>query len=97
MQMYHVVLMKHGPHWENQQTPDGRDIRTQVINDIKLAAEDGLVVDAGLVDDETDVEFILILNVETKYEALELLSAVPSVRDGVFEPEVHSWYADKLD
>lgn len=97
MQMYQLVLVKHGPDWKGQDTKEGMDIRMEVIEKIKQAAKAGMVVSAGLVNDETDVEFILVLNLETKYEALELLNQAPHVKDRMYQPEVYSWFASKME
>lgn len=97
MQMYHVVLIKQGPKWESMHSKEGQDIRTEAIANIKKAAKEGLIVSAGLVNDETDVEFIFVLNVETKYEALDLLNKSPNIKNGVFAPEVYSWFATKIN
>ena len=95
MQMYHVVVVKHGPNWVSQHSQEGADIRMEVIENIKKGARSGLIVSAGLVNDETDAEFIVILDVETKYEALEILNAAPNYKNGVFAGEIYSWFAPK--
>jgi len=93
VQMYQVVLMQHGPNWKSQADQEGMDNRMVAIENIKKAAREGLVVAAGLVNDETNVEFILVLNVETKHEALALLDQAPNIKNGMFKPEVYSWFA----
>ena len=95
MQMYHVVVVKHGPNWVSQHSQEGMDIRMQVIEAIKEGARSGLVVSAGLVNDETDAEFIIILDVETKAEALEILNNAPNYKNGVFAGDIYSWFAPK--
>jgi uncharacterized protein YciI len=96
MHMYHVVLVKNGPNWTSMHTPEGRDIREQVVANVKKAAREGKIVSAGLVNDETDVEFIFVFDIENKYEVEELLSAAPNVKNGVFKAEVYSWFATKI-
>ena len=93
MQMYHIVMAKHGPNWKSQGSETGMDVRMQVISNIRKATESGLVVSAGLVNDETDVEFIIILDVETKTEAFKLIHSVPNVKNGFFTPEIYSYFA----
>ena len=95
MQMYHVVVIKHGPKWVSQHTQEGMDIRMEVIENIKKGARSGLVVSAGLVNDETDAEFIVILDVETKAEALEILNKAPNFKNGMFAGDIYSWFAPK--
>lgn len=97
MQMYQVVLLKHGPNWESMHTKEGQDIRTEVIANVKKATRKGLIVSAGLVNDETDVEFIIILNVEAKYDALNIVNKAPNIKNGVFAPEIYSWFATPIN
>ncbi len=93
MQMYHLVVVKHGSNWVAPDTGEGKDIRKEIIIKLRQAAEEGLVVSAGLVDDETDVEFILILNVETKSQAIKLLNASENYKNGMFVAEIYSMFA----
>ena len=95
MQMYHVALVKKGPNWKSQNTQEGVDARMQVIENVRKAAKEGLVVTAGLVNDETDVEFIIILNVETKYEAISILESSPNYKNGMFAADLYSMFAPK--
>ena len=95
MQMYHIVMAQKGPNWKSQNTEEGMDLRMQVIEGIRTLATEGLVVSAGLVNDETDVEFILIFDVETKTEAYNLVHSAPNVKNGQFTPMIYSWFAPK--
>lgn len=93
MHMYHIVMAKKGPNWKSQGTDGGMDVRMQVIAGVKKAAKSGLLVSAGLVNDETDVEFIFIFDVETKTEAFKIIHAQPNVKNGFFTPEIYSYFA----
>ena len=54
-----------------------------------------MIVSAGLVNDETDVEFIIILDVETKTEAYNILMQAKNVKNGQFTPVIYSYFAPK--
>jgi len=95
-QMYHIVMAKEGHNWKAQGSDEGMDIRMQVIAGVRKAAKSGLLVSAGLVNDETDVEFIFIFDVETKTEAYNLIMASPNVKNGQFTPEIYSYFAPKI-
>ncbi len=69
------------------------EVRLEVISTIKAGAKNGVVVSAGLVNDETDVEFIIILDVETKTEAYNILHSSKHVKDGFFKPVIYSYFA----
>ncbi len=95
MQMYHVAMVKKGPNWKSQNTQEGMDIRMQIIKAVKKSAKSGLIVSAGLVNDETDVEFIIIFNIKNKYEALDLLDHSPNIKNGAYKADLYSWFAPK--
>jgi hypothetical protein len=95
MQMYHVVMIQKGPNWISQNSEEGMDARMQVIEGIRKAAQSGLVVSAGLVNDETEVEFIIILDVETKTEAYNIIMQGKRVKDGYFSPTIYSYFGPK--
>ena len=95
MQMYHVAMVMNGPNWQSQNTQEGMDIRMEVISNIEKAAKKGLVVSAGLVNDETNVEFIIIFNVKNKYEAMDLMEMAPNVKNGMYKVDLYSWFAPK--
>lgn len=93
MKMYHVVIAKKGPNWKSQNTDEGMDIRMRIIENIRKAAAEGLIVSAGLVNDETDAEFILIFNIETKTEVYNLAQTAENIKNGQYAVEAYSWFA----
>ena len=95
MQMYHIAMLQKGPNWKSQNTEEGMDLRMEIIGNIRKAAESGLIVSAGLVNDETKVEFIIILDVETKTEAYNILMNSKHIKDGTYSTTIYSWFAPK--
>jgi len=95
MQMYHIALVQKGPNWKSQNSEEGMDIRMEVIEGIKRGAQSGHIISAGLVNDETPVEFILILDVETKTEAYNILQKAKNVSNGFFSVDIYSYFAPK--
>jgi len=95
MQMYQIVLAKRGPNWKSQGSEGGMDVRMQVIQAVRDAAKDGLLVSAGLVSDETDVEFIFIFDIETKGEVFDLVMNSKNVKNGFFKAEIYSYFGPK--
>jgi hypothetical protein len=93
MKMYQVVLDQKGPNWKSQNTEEGMDVRMAIIENIRTAAQQGWVISAGLANDETPVEFILILDVETKTEAYNLLHDAKNVKNGYYSPLIYSMFA----
>ncbi len=95
MQMYHVVMVKRGPEWKSQNTQEGMDARMKALDSIRKGAKSGLIVTAGLVNDETDVEFIVIMNVKNKYEAIQILEGSPNYKNGMYASDIYSMFAPK--
>jgi hypothetical protein len=95
MQMYHIAMAQKGPNWKSQSSQEGMDVRREVIEGIKKGAQSGLVISAGLVNDETPVEFIIILDMETKTEAYNLLQKAKNVKNGFFSVMIYSYFAPK--
>jgi len=95
MQMYHIVMVQKGPNWKSQNTEEGMDIRMEVIEGIRRGAESGLIISAGLVNDETPMEFIIIMDVETKTEAYNILMKSKNVKNGQYTPVIYSYFAPK--
>ncbi len=95
MQMYQIVLAKRGPNWKSQGTEGGMDVRMQVIQSVRDSAEEGLLISAGLVSDETDVEFIFIFDIETKGEVFKLVMNATNVKNGFFKAEIYSYFGPK--
>jgi len=95
MRMYHIVLVEKGPNWKSQNTEEGMDVRMEIIKNIGDSARSGLIISAGLVNDETNVEFILIFDVETKTEAYNLMHSAKNVKNGYFTPVIYSYFAPK--
>jgi hypothetical protein len=93
MKMYHIVMAQKGPNWKSQNSEEGMDARMRVIEGLREGARQGVVISAGLVNDETNVEFIIILDVETKTEAYNLINAGKLVKNGFFTPLIYSYFA----
>ena len=91
--MYHIVILRKGPNWKSQNTTAGMDARMDAIDRIKKGAQEGIIVAAGLVNDETDGEFILLLDVETKTEALAIAKKSPMLTSGFYKADIYSWFA----
>ncbi|MFT5233895.1 MAG: hypothetical protein ACI9UK_002179 [Candidatus Krumholzibacteriia bacterium] len=92
MQMFQIVLAKRGPNWKSQNTDGGMDARMQVIQSVRDAAQAGRLISAGLVSDETDVEFIFIFDVEFKGEVYDRVMNAPLVKSGFFKVEIYSYF-----
>jgi hypothetical protein len=88
-----VVIAKKGLNWKSQNTDEGMDIRMKVIEGVRKGAADGTIVSAGLVNDETDAEFIIIFDIETKTEIYNMMQKAPNIKNGQYAVEAYSMFA----
>lgn len=95
MKMYQIVMLKQGPNWKSQGSEEGMDVRMQVIANIRKAAQEGLVVSAGLINDETNVEFVVIMDLETKTEAYNVLNKAPKIKNGFYSADIYSYFTSE--
>lgn len=91
---YYVVLAERGPTWQPQGDQRGMEVRMEVIEGLKkLLADNDEVIIAGLVNDESGAEFIMIVRTEDEMEMRKELQNAPNVANGFFNLRIHSWRA----
>ncbi len=91
---YYVVFAERGPTWTPQTDEKGMEVRMQVLESLKklLLESDELII-AGLVNDGSGAEFILIVQTEDEMAMRNDLNGAPNVANGFFNLKIHSWYA----
>jgi len=91
---YWVVYAEHGPTWLPQTDEQGMKVRMQVVEALKNALiNDHEVIIAGLVDDGSDAEFIIILQTEDEWGMRKTLNNSPNVANGFYNLKIHSFQA----
>jgi hypothetical protein len=91
---YYVVFAERGPTWRPQTDQRGMDVRMAVIENLEKAlTENDEVIIAGLVNDESGAEFIMILETEDEMAMRERLQESRNVANGFFNLRIHSWRA----
>jgi hypothetical protein len=91
---YFVVLAERGPTWTPQTDEKGWEVRMEVIEALKAAVlEQHDVIIAGLVDDASDAEFIMIVQTEDETALRQRLASYKNVANGFFSLNIHSWRA----
>lgn len=91
---YYVVLAERGPTWQPQGDQRGMEVRMEVIEGLKkLLADNDEVIIAGLVNDESGAEFIMIVRTEDEMEMRKELQNAKNVANGFFNLRIHSWRA----
>lgn len=92
MKQYVMAMLKKGST-EIKDTARLRQLLSAHLQNISRLANEGKMVLAGPMMDNTGLEGIFIFNVKTVKEAEELSATDPAVKAGLFSLEFHPWYA----
>lgn len=97
MQGYQLVLLRRGPAWTPEQTPETKRIFEGHMANIQAMAARCKLVLAGPIDapdgDRTALAGIFVFDAKRE-ELDELLRHDPAIAIGRLVPEIHSWYGD---
>jgi uncharacterized protein len=97
MQGYQLVLLRRGPAWTPEQTPETKKLFEGHMANIQAMAATCKLVIAGPFDapesDRTALAGIFVF--DAKREELDgLLKNDPAIAAGRLVPEIHAWYSD---
>jgi uncharacterized protein YciI len=96
MRMYTFVLLKRGPAWTAEETPETKRIFEGHMANILAMGKAGKLVLAGPLDapadDKAAYAGLFVLDVASEAEARALLAQDPAVASGRLIPELRSWY-----
>ena len=90
---YWVVYAERGPTWVPQASTGGMEVRMEVIEGLRKAYAEGDIIIAGLINDGSDAEFIVIMQTEDEMGLRERLNNGKYVANGFFKLEIHSFHA----
>jgi hypothetical protein len=97
MQAYQLVLLRRGPAWTPEQTPESTKLFEGHMANIKTMAASCKLVVAGPIDapdtDRTALAGIFIFDAKRE-ELDDLLKNDPAIAIGRLTPEIHAWYGD---
>ena len=91
---YYVVFAERGPTWQPQTDERGMEVRMQVLEGLKglLTEHADKAIIAGLVNDGSGAEFILIVQTEDEMGMRKYLNDAPNVQNGFFNLRIHSFH-----
>ena len=99
MTVYYVFLLKKGPTWTPDPTPEVNALQEAHLANLKRLAEMGkLVINGPLLDSfatNGEIRGIGALKADSMQEAQELISTDPMVKVGRLIFELHAWMIDK--
>lgn len=95
MMTYYLVLLRRGPNWTAESTPDLEELQKQHLAYINHLADTGDLILAGPFMEqsgENALAGLFIFKVETKETAIELTESDPAVKSGRLIYELYPWY-----
>lgn len=99
MTVYYIFLLKKGPTWTPDPTPEVNALQEAHLANLKRLAEMGkLVINGPLLDSfatNGEIRGIGALKADSMQEAQELISTDPMVKVGRLIFELHAWMIDK--
>ena len=96
MRSYFLVLLRRGPTWTADKTPETKKLFEGHMANIEAMAKTGKLLIAGPMDadpaDKTAVAGIFLFDVPTKEEVIALMQGDPAIAAKRLVPEVLTWY-----
>lgn len=95
MRSYTFVLLRRGPKWTNDDTPETAQLAEGHMANIQAMAKAKKLVLAGPFDapddDRSAYAGLFVLDVASEAEARALLANDPAIKAGRFVPELRRW------
>ena len=99
MTIYYLFLLKKGPTWSPDSTPEIEKLQEAHLNNLRHLGEIGkLVINGPLLDSfatSGEIRGVGVLKTSSLVEARELISTDPMVKVGRLIFELHTWMVDK--
>jgi uncharacterized protein YciI len=96
MRSYFLVLLRRGPAWTPEKTPETQRIFEGHMANIQAMGASGALVIAGPTDAPADdpraLAGIFVLGVASQREVEELIANDPAIQVGRLVPEILPWY-----
>jgi len=91
MKTYYLGLIKKGPAWTPDETPEVRALQDGHMANIRRLGAEGKLLLAGPFLDGGDLRGLFLFEVATLEEAKALCETDPAVKAGRLVVEVHPW------
>jgi uncharacterized protein YciI len=95
MTVVYMVLLKRGPSWTPQQTPETKAVQEAHMANIRAMWEAKKLIVAGPFGDDGDLRGVFIFQVASLEEAKALAATDPAVKAGRLAVEIHPWWVEK--
>jgi uncharacterized protein YciI len=95
MTVVYMVLLKKGPSWSPQQTPETKAVQEAHMANIRAMWEAKKLIIAGPFGDDGDLRGVFLFQVASLEEAKALAATDPAVKAGRLAVEIHPWWVEK--
>jgi len=95
MEQVYFVLLKKGPKWSAEDSPDRKAIQEGHMANIRAMWQAKKLIIAGPMGDDGDIRGIFIFRVPKLEDAQALVAGDPAVKAGRLAGEIHPWWIEK--
>lgn len=92
MAVYYMGILRRGPSWTPEKTPETERIQAGHMAHIRAMAETGKLVGAGPFGDDGEIRGLFIFRTDSLEEATRLAGADPAVKAGRLKLDIHPWW-----
>ena len=93
---FHMALLKRGPLWTTEETPQRKEVLTEHRAYFVSLIDAGKAVIGGPLTDGGEIIGLYILRAKSPGEAREWTDADPAVKGGFFSAEMHPWWSEEV-
>lgn len=93
---FHMALLKRGPAWTGEMTPETNKLETAQENYATYLVESGKGVIIGRLTDDGEIRGVYVLRATSAGEAKEWAESSPGVKSGLLVAEMHPWWSEEV-
>jgi uncharacterized protein len=93
---FHMALLKRGPQWTADKTPQMKEVLAQHHAYFTSLLDSGKAVIGGPLTDEAEIRGLYVLRAKSASEARDWADGDPAVKAGYFSVEMHPWWSEEV-
>jgi uncharacterized protein YciI len=93
---FHMALLKRGPQWTADKTPQMKEVLAQHHAYFTSLLDSGKAVIGGPLTDEAEIRGLYVLRAKSASEARNWADGDPAVKAGYFSVEMHPWWSEEV-
>lgn len=93
---FHMALLKRGPKWTGQKTPETEGLESAQRDYAISLMQSGRAVIVGRLTDDNEIRGVYVLRAKSSEEAREWAEESPAVKTGHLVAEMHPWWSEDV-